>query len=88
MSLFCMPSSVERTPARDYGIHLFIDSSMEETEMEVNRVVISVVDDDQSLRKAIKRLIQSVGLSAAEFLAGHPLYPGQDLGGRSDEKSE
>ena len=35
--------------------------------MEVNGVLISIVDDDQSLREAIKMLIQSVGLSAADF---------------------
>jgi FixJ family two-component response regulator len=35
--------------------------------MKTEDVVISIVDDDESLRKAIKRLINSVGLSVENF---------------------
>jgi two-component system, LuxR family, response regulator FixJ len=39
----------------------------EEGEAMAEEAVVAVVDDDESVRKAIKRLINSIGLSAKDF---------------------
>src|SRR4051794_19520929 len=39
----------------------------EKAEMVADGIVIAVVDDDESVRKAIKRLIKSVGLRVEDF---------------------
>jgi FixJ family two-component response regulator len=49
----------------------------------VNRDIISIVDDDESVRKAIKRLINSIGLEAEDFASAEDFL----LSGRFEESA-
>jgi FixJ family two-component response regulator len=52
---------------------------MQGSQVQKNRKVVAIVDDDESVRDAIKRLMRSIGLAAEVFASAEEFLRSPDL---------
>lgn len=52
---------------------------MQGSQVQKNRKVVAIVDDDESVRDAIKRLMRSIGLAAEVFASAEEFLRSSDL---------
>lgn len=68
MSSFSTNNPLQRRAPEQVSLPMdFVGVLADKEEVMADGVIISIIDDDESLRKAIKRLIKSAGLGVEDF---------------------